>query len=250
MNLFIAEKVSATERMLHKLTSEMSLNESEPEPTPYNEEIAVETVKDELFVDSIEFVDFDSGTFDDQHSVSDAESLHSDKRKKYKREETTKKAKKTTKKTKLPSNPKRVVEKPRKRNSIERSCVKERTTTQNKSTKKTAVDIGAELDAFVAALPNEDRFSDGSISANGVIMLEKSFPSVKTMTWDLCQYKCNECTRMFNGPKNFFVHLRSIHYAETHSMDFFCTYCDKKYQREFNLHRHMAEEHLPHLKYR
>ena len=245
-----AEKVSATERMLQKLASEMILNESKAEPTSHDEEVAVEMVKDEFFVNPIEFVDFDSGTFDDPQSASDAESLHSDKKKKCKREKSTKKAKKTTKKTKLPSNSKRAIEKQLKRNSIDRSCVTERTITQDKSTKKTAVNVGTELDAFVAALPDEDRLSDGSISANGVRKLEESFPNVKTMTWNLCQYKCNECTRMFNGPKNFFTHIRSIHWAETHSMEFFCTYCDIKYKREFNLHRHMAEEHFPHLKFR
>lgn len=248
-----AEKVSATQRMLQKLSSETILSESEPEPMPHKEDITVEMVKDEFSVDPIEFVDFDSGTFDDQHSASDAESLHSDKRKQYKRKKSPKKTKKTIKKTtkkiKLPSNSKRAIEKQVKRNSIDGSCVNERTITQDKSIKKTAANVGTELDAFVAALPDEDRLSDGSISPNGVIKIEKSFPNVKTMTWDLCQYKCNECTRMFNGPKNYFTHIRSIHWAETHLMDFFCTYCDSKYKREFNLHRHMAE-HFPHLKYR
>ncbi|XP_055311604.1 zinc finger protein 25-like [Sitodiplosis mosellana] len=250
-----AEKVSAAQQQFHKFTREMVSNEPEPEPDPMShvEEISSAMVKVETYTEYIGLeqfeYDFDSGTFDNPISGSDTESLHSNKSKKDKHQKPTKKSKKATKKSKLPSNSKKTEQKPLDWNNIDVNCINERTKRQNKSTKKAAVNKIPDFDPFVAALPDEDRCSDGTISANGVAKLKELFPNMSTMTWNDCQYKCTKCARIFNGPQKLWTHVRSMHWEETHSMDFFCVYCDSKYKREFNLHRHIAEEHFPHLKF-
>lgn len=100
------------------------------------------------------------------------------------------------------------------------------------------------------ALDTEDRLANGQISANGVQKLEKLFPSMKTVSWDDCKYKCDKCDRSFVGSINFYSHIRSVHMEEVLTIVVPCFYCDSKHRREFQLNRHIATEHFPHLKFR
>lgn len=121
----------------------------------------------------------------------------------------------------------------------------------DKPTKKHAdKKIKTEVDSFLAQLDDEDRISDGTISVNGVAKLEKLFPEIINMSWNDCQYKCEKCNRLFQGPHNFFAHNRSIHIDEVQNMTFGCFYCDSRHRREYALSRHMSIEHFKHLKYR
>lgn len=105
-------------------------------------------------------------------------------------------------------------------------------------------------DAFLDALDAEDRLDSGLISTNGVKKLEKLFPDMKTVSWDDCQYKCENCDRIFKGSTEFYSHIRSIHIEEVLSIVVPCFYCDSKHRREYTLNRHMATEHFIHLKHR
>lgn len=121
---------------------------------------------------------------------------------------------------------------------------------RKKTTKKQTAKENSNTDKFLAYLSDEDRLLGGIISQNGVAKLEKIFPEMKAITWNDCQYKCEQCNRKFNSPQNFFAHNRSIHLGEVQSMEFYCFYCDFKHCREFNLNKHIAEKHFIHLKYR
>lgn len=105
-------------------------------------------------------------------------------------------------------------------------------------------------DPFLAVLAPEDCLEGGLISNNGIAKLEKLYPDMKTISWNDCQYKCVKCNRIFNGPHNFYAHIRSIHMAEVITIKVFCFYCNSKHRREYALNRHIAMEHFTHLKYR
>ncbi|XP_055311614.1 zinc finger protein 84-like isoform X1 [Sitodiplosis mosellana] len=120
---------------------------------------------------------------------------------------------------------------------------------QKKSSKRVTENLQPKSDPFLAALAEKDCLADGTISVNGVAKLEKLFPEMKTMTWNSCQYKCEKCNRSFKSPQNFFAHNRSLHLEAVPTMTFSCFYCDSKHRREYNLTRHIAGEHFPHLKF-
>lgn len=123
-------------------------------------------------------------------------------------------------------------------------------TLEEETTKKIADKTKTFSEPFLAALTDEDRLTDGTISVNGVDKLTKSFPDMATISWTNCVYKCEKCDRTFDGPHNFFAHNRSIHIDEVQSMEFGCFYCNSRHRREYTLSRHMALEHFQHLKFR
>lgn len=133
---------------------------------------------------------------------------------------------------------------------IEDSFPNERVRKGKKSTKKPAAKETSNSDTFLATLTDEDRVSDGIISSDGVDKLVNLFPEMKNMSWNDCQYECQKCNRIINGPHNYFAHNRSIHIEEMPSMEFYCFYCNFKHCREFGLNKHIANKHFPHLKYR
>lgn len=122
--------------------------------------------------------------------------------------------------------------------------------TLEECTKKIADKTKTFSEPFLAALTDEDRLTDGTISVNGVEKLAKLFPDMATISWTNCVYKCEKCDRTFKGPHNFFAHNRSIHIDEVQSMEFGCFYCNSRHRREYPLSRHMAVEHFQHLKFR
>lgn len=103
---------------------------------------------------------------------------------------------------------------------------------------------------FLSVLDAEDCLSNGQIGANGVQKLEKLFPDMKTMSWRECQYKCEKCDRTFRGSINFYSHIRSAHIEEVLTIVVPCFYCSSKHRREFQLNKHIANEHFAHLKFR
>lgn len=125
-----------------------------------------------------------------------------------------------------------------------------RTQNRKKEMKKPVIKEKSNSDPFLATLTEDDRLVGGMISADGVAKLEKLFPEMGNMSWNDCQFNCKKCKRIINGPHNFFAHNRSLHLEEIPSMKFVCFYCNFKHKREFNLNKHIASEHFPHLKYR
>ncbi|XP_055312474.1 serendipity locus protein delta-like, partial [Sitodiplosis mosellana] len=128
-------------------------------------------------------------------------------------------------------------------------------THSNKSEQKEKIKIDAEKrqslrDPFLTGLTPEDCLEGGLISADGVAKLEKLNPTMKTMSWSDCQYKCDKCNRIFVGSHNFYAHIRSIHIDEVITINVSCFYCNSTHRREYALNKHIANAHFHHLKYR
>lgn len=105
-------------------------------------------------------------------------------------------------------------------------------------------------DGFLSKLTSVDFLSDGTISKNGIQKLTNSFPDMKTMSWNDCQYKCTKCDgRILKGAQVLYAHVRSIHVDELMSMKISCFYCNFKHRREYIVNQHIATEHFVHLKY-
>lgn len=132
----------------------------------------------------------------------------------------------------------------------EDSSSNKRARKRKKPTEKPIIKEKANSEPFLTALIDDDRLVGGMISADGVTKLEKLFPEMESMSWNDCQYNCKTCNCIIKSPQNFFAHNRSIHLQKVQSMEFFCFYCNFKHNREFNLNKHIADKHFPHLKYR
>lgn len=104
-------------------------------------------------------------------------------------------------------------------------------------------------DPFLSKLSTKDFLMDGSISDNGIEKLTKSFPDMKTMLWNDCQYKCSPCNRILKGAQNLYSHVRSIHMHELASVKISCFYCKFEHRREYIVNQHIATKHFHHLKY-
>lgn len=206
-----AENVWLAEERLRKLISER--NPASEEPMPHTEEVITEIIKYEPDNYSIESDDM-SETMEVTSFVESI--MQSD-------------GESSQQSNKKPKKHKRL---------------------NKKSNKKTIKTVNTTADSFLAALSDVDCLPDGTISADGVVKLEKMFPEMKTIMWNNCQYKCNICNKYINSPQTFFSHNRSIHMKEVQSMEFFCFYCNSKHGREYTLSQHIATDHFPHLKYR
>lgn len=56
-----------------------------------------------------------------------------------------------------------------------------------------------EADPILDHLNDEERIVDGTVSASGVLKLEKLYPIMKTITWTNCFYKCEKCNQTIQG---------------------------------------------------
>lgn len=56
-----------------------------------------------------------------------------------------------------------------------------------------------DVDPLLDHLNDEDRIVDGTVSASGVLKLEKLYPIMKTISWTNCFYKCEICNQTLQG---------------------------------------------------
>lgn len=105
-------------------------------------------------------------------------------------------------------------------------------------------------DPFLAAVNYDERLGNGLISVNGISRLENLFPNMKSISWNDCQYRCDECNQTFKGSCQFYCHIRSKHNEDLLSIKVPCVYCNATFRRDIALNRHIAAEHFSHLKFR
>lgn len=129
-------------------------------------------------------------------------------------------------------------------------CVEPIKSNQKENTNKKRKKGHVQKDIFLSNLTPKDMESSGLVSENGIKKLEEILPNMKTISWNDCQYKCDKCDRIFQGPNNYYAHIRSIHSDEAMSINVPCFYCNTKHRRDHALNKHIASEHFVHLKYR